>query len=72
MTRMVFTFSFMLIILATGCGGPKYVPDITLTQTGPIIDVIAEFHNLIPDVRLVVGKGDLRPRRAQGGTGRTQ
>ena len=48
MTRIVFTISFMLVILATGCGGPKYVPDITLTQTGPIIDAIAEFHNLYP------------------------
>jgi hypothetical protein len=56
MTRMVFTLSFMLIILVTGCGGPKYVPDITLTQTGPIIDAIAEFHNLYPTYALLSGK----------------
>lgn len=56
MTRMVFTISFMLVILATGCGGPKYVPDITLTQTGPIIDAIAEFHNLYPAYALLSGK----------------
>ena len=56
MTRMVFTISFMLVILATGCGGPKYVPDITLTQTGPIIDAIAEFHDLYPAYALLSGK----------------
>ena len=56
MTRMIFTISFMLVIAATGCGGPKYVPDITLTQTGPIIDAIAEFHNLYPAYALLSGK----------------
>ena len=56
MTRMVFTISFMLVILASGCGGSKYVPDITLTQTGPIIDAIAEFHNLYPAYALLSGK----------------
>ncbi len=56
MTRMVFTISFMLVILATGCGGPKYVPDITLTQTGPIIDAIAEFHDLFASYALLSGK----------------
>jgi hypothetical protein len=53
---MVFTISFMFVILANGCGGPKYVPDITLTQTGPIIDAIAEFHNLYPAYALLSGK----------------
>ena len=53
MTRIVFTISFMLVTLASGCGGPKYVPDITLTQTGPIIDAIAEFHNLYPAYALL-------------------
>jgi len=53
---MVFAISFMLVILATGCGGPKYVPDIMLTQTGPIIDAIAEFHNLYPAYALLSGK----------------
>jgi hypothetical protein len=52
---MVFTISFM-VLLATGCGGPKYVPDITLTQTGPIIDAIAEFHNLYPAYSLLSGR----------------
>jgi hypothetical protein len=52
---MVFTISFM-VLLATGCGGPKYVPDITLTQTGPNIDAIAEFHNLYPTYALLSGK----------------
>ena len=54
MTRMVFTI--MLVIIAGGCGGPKYVPDITLTQTGPIIDAIAEFHDLHPTYALLSGK----------------
>ncbi len=56
MTRMVTTMSLMLVSLATGCGGPKYVPDITLTQTGPIIDAVAEFHNLYPAYPLLSGK----------------
>ena len=55
MIRMVFTISFM-VLLATGCGGPKYVPDITLTQAGPIIDAIAEFHNLYPAYSLLSGR----------------
>ena len=55
MTRSVF-ISFMFVILATGCGGPKYVPDITFTQTGPIIDAIAEFHSLYPTYALLSGK----------------
>ena len=53
---MVFTIGLMLVTLATGCGGPKYVPDITLTQTGPIIDAIAEFHDLHPTYALLSGK----------------
>ena len=53
---MAFTIGFMLVILATGCGGPRYVPDITLTQTGPIIDATAEFHNLYPAYALLSGK----------------
>jgi hypothetical protein len=56
MIRSVFTISCMCVILATGCGGPKYVPDITLPQTGPIIDVIAEFHSLYPTYALLSGK----------------
>ena len=56
MTRSVFITSFILVILATGCEGTKYVPDITLTQTGPIIDAIAEFHNLYPAYALLSGK----------------
>ena len=56
MTRIVFIGMFMLVILATGCGGPKYVPDITLTETGSIIDAIAEFHNLYPAYALLSGK----------------
>lgn len=47
---------FTLIIVITGCGGPKYVPDITLTNTGPIVDAIAEFHNLYPAYALLSGK----------------
>ena len=65
MIRMVFTISFM-VLLATGCGGPKYVPDITLTQTGPIIDAIAEFHNLYPAHSLLSGRetsASTRPSR---------
>ncbi|HSL02815.1 MAG TPA: hypothetical protein VK901_04675 [Nitrospiraceae bacterium] len=47
---------FILIILTTGCGGPKYVPDITLKKTGSTIDAIAEFHNLYPAYALLSGK----------------
>ena len=47
MKQIIFPCLLTLIILTTGCGGPKYVPDITLTTTGPIIDAIAEFHNLL-------------------------
>jgi hypothetical protein len=47
----------MSIILAGGCGGEqKYVPNITLTKTGPTIDTIAEFHNLYPAHALLSGK----------------
>jgi len=56
MTRMVCTISFMLLILTAGCGGSKYVPDITLAQTGPIIDAIAEFHDLYTAYPLLSGK----------------
>jgi hypothetical protein len=56
MTRLTFIWSCMLVIFATGCGGPRYVPDMTLTQTGPIIDAIAEFHNLYPAYALLSGK----------------
>jgi len=57
MQRIVFSYSwvFTLILFATACGGPKYVPDITLTNTGPIIDAIAEFHNLYPAYALLSG-----------------
>jgi hypothetical protein len=56
MTGIASTISFMLVILVIGCGGPKYVPDITLSQTGPIIDAIAEFHSLYPAYPLLSGK----------------
>jgi len=56
MTRRILTRMSMLVVLVTGCGDPKYVPDITLTQTGPIIDAIAEFHNLYPADALLSGK----------------
>jgi hypothetical protein len=47
----------MLSILAGGCGGEQtYAPNITLTKTGPIIDAIAEFHNLYPTHALLSGK----------------
>jgi|SRR6185295_5277368 hypothetical protein len=55
MARSVF-ISFMFVILATGCGGPKYVPDITLTQAGLTIDAIAELHDLYPTYALLSGK----------------
>jgi len=38
MTRRILTRMSMLVVLVTGCGDPKYVPDITLTQTGPRCD----------------------------------
>jgi hypothetical protein len=56
MTRIILTTISMLVIVVTGCGGPKYVPDITLIQTGPIIDAVAEFHSLYPTYPLLSGK----------------
>lgn len=57
MNRIVFPCIFMLIILASGCGGEqKYVPTITLAKTGLTIDAIAEFHNLYPAYDLLSGK----------------
>ena len=47
----------MSIILASGCGGErKYVSTITLAETGPTIDAIAEFHNLYAAYALLSGK----------------
>ena len=57
MNRIVCPCIFILIILASGCGAEhKYVPNITLTKTGPTIDAIAEFHNLYPAYALLSGK----------------
>ena len=57
MTRVTFILFCTFVIFAYGCGGgPKYVPDITLTKAGPIIDAIAEFHNLYPTYALLSGK----------------
>lgn len=46
----------LLAALAAGCGGPHYVPDITLNQARPIIDATAEFHDLYPAPALMSGK----------------
>ena len=57
MTPAAFMMSCTLMIIVAGCGGgPKYVPDITLTRTGPIIDATAEFHSLYPAYDLLSGK----------------
>ncbi len=57
MTRVTFILFCTLVIFTYGCGGgPKYVPDITLTKAGPIIDAIAEFHNLYPTYALLSGQ----------------
>ena len=57
MNQIVFYCIFMLLILASGCGGEqKYVPTITLAKTGQTIDAIAEFHNLYPAYDLLSGK----------------
>jgi hypothetical protein len=57
MTPAAFIMSCTLMIFATGCGGgPTYVPDITLTRTGPIIDATAEFHSLYPAYDLLSGQ----------------
>jgi hypothetical protein len=50
------SIGFLLVILAAGCAGPKYVPDITLSPAGPIIDANAEFHDLYPTFDLLSGK----------------
>lgn len=51
-----FTILFLLVILVSGCAGPNYVPEITLRQTGPIIEPRAEFHNLYLAYGLLSGK----------------
>lgn len=57
MNRVVLPYIFALIILAGGCSGEqKYTPNITLINTGPTIDAIAEFHNLYPAYALLSGK----------------
>jgi hypothetical protein len=57
MNRLLGPYIFPLIILSSGCvGGQKYVPNITLTKTGPTIDAIAEFHNQYPTYPLLSGK----------------
>jgi hypothetical protein len=57
MNRIIILCLFMFIVLAGGCSGEqKYIPNITVTKTGPTIDAIAEFHNLYPAYELLSGK----------------
>jgi hypothetical protein len=57
MRRLTFILMCTFVIFTNGCGGAqKYVPDITLTKTGPIIDAIVEFHNLYPAYALLSGQ----------------
>lgn len=57
MNRIVFPCLFILIIFTGGCGGERnYVPNITLTKTGPTIDAISEFHGFYPVYSLMSGK----------------
>ncbi|BCA56403.1 hypothetical protein W02_35430 [Nitrospira sp. KM1] len=46
---------FLCLVLAA-CAGPKYVPEITVSSSGPIIDATAEFHDLYPTFDLLSGK----------------
>jgi hypothetical protein len=48
--------ALLLAALAAGCGGPAYKPDVTLTQSGPIIDATVEVHDLYAAPPLVSGK----------------
>lgn len=56
MMRITAPIGFILTLIAVGCSGPEYVPDITLTQSGAIIDATAEFHGLYPSFALLSGK----------------
>ncbi len=44
-----------ILMSLSGCGGPKYVPDITLSPQGPTIDATAELHDLNPAPALLSG-----------------
>lgn len=46
---------FLAAVLAGGCRGPEYRPEIAVTQARPIIDARAEFHGLYPAQALVSG-----------------
>src|SRR5215813_10157533 len=54
MIRSIF-LSFMFVILATGCESLKYVPNIARTQGGPMLEAIAELHDLYPTYVLLSG-----------------
>jgi hypothetical protein len=51
----------LLMVLATGCGGPVYKPDLTLTRSGPIIDATVEAHDLYAAPALMSGKNTVTP-----------
>jgi hypothetical protein len=46
----------LAIMLAAACSHPTYVPDITLSQQGPLIEATAEFHDIYAAPGLVSGK----------------
>jgi hypothetical protein len=50
------TLLIIVAVVTAACSRPTYVPDITLTQPGPIIDATAEFHDLYPAPALASGK----------------
>jgi hypothetical protein len=43
-------------LFAVACGGPTYIPDITVSPENRTIDAIAEFHSWYPAPQLLSGK----------------
>jgi hypothetical protein len=48
--------AWLAALLAAGCGGPEYKPDVSLAHQGPMIDATVEAHDLYAAPSLVSGK----------------
>ena len=45
-----------ILLIAAGCAKAEFVPEISLSEVRPIIDAIAEFHDIYPAPALISGK----------------
>ena len=45
-----------ILLIAAGCAKAEFVPEISLPEVRPIIDAIAEFHDIYPAPALISGK----------------